>query len=168
MNGRMIIAVLVSVMLLSFSAAFAGGGQGGTGSGGTQGSALQGTAQDDALRTRDRTHDQVGDQTQDQVRDRDQVGDRTQDQLKDQDQLRTRARDGEGEALLSYRGGDGASYQWQERYDSRLRRLEGREDNEPLTGTLYRISRRHRFTHEEDVDGFVTWALQNRPWALEE
>ena len=162
MNGRMIIAVLVSVMLLSFSAAFAGGGQGGTGSGGTQGSAPQGTAQDDALRTRDRTQDQVGDQTQDRDRDRDQVRDQTQDQL------RTRARDGEGEALLSYRGGDGASYQWQERYDSRLRRLEGREDNEPLTGTLYRISRRHRFTHEEDVDGFVTWALQNRPWALEE
>jgi hypothetical protein len=135
-----------------------GGGSvqsGGSGSSGN-GSGSQGGGLGDTLRTGDR--DQLRDQTQDPVQD--QTRDRTRDQL--------RTRDVEHDPGLVYRDSEGKEREWKERFNHRLQKYEDNDDPEGLTRSLHRIANGYRLSSEEDAEAFVKWALQHRPWAIEE
>ena len=148
---------LIVVLALSLASA-SGGAQGGGSSGGSaqSGASAQERGLGDTLQTRDR--DQLRDQTQDP--DQDQSRDRTRDQLRTQDR--------ELDRVPLYRDSDGNEYEWQERYNHRLQKCEENDDTEGLTRALYRIANRYRLSTDEETEGFVRWALQYRPWSIEE
>ena len=161
-------ASLIVVFALSIASGSGGGSQGGGGTGGGSGQSGGSAAQPgsgsggqaggsgDTLQTRDR--DQLRDQTQDPAQD--QTRDRTRDRLRTPDE----AHDPE----LVYKDNDGKEYEWQKRFNHRLQKCEENDDPEGLTRSLYRIANRYRLSSEGDAEGFINWAMEHRPWAIEE
>ena len=172
MNGKLIRQVSISafslILLLALSLASAGGGGaqgGGAGGGGSQGGASaqtgggsgdQSGGAGDMLQTRDR--DQLSDQTRDQ--DKDRTRDRTGDRL--------RTRDRELDREILFKDSEGKVHQWRERFNHRLQKHEAKDDPQGLTRALHRVANRYRLSTDEDAEGFVAWALNNRPWAIED
>ena len=66
-----------------------------------------------------------------------------------------------------YEGKDGEKYEWKKRHNTRLVKYEKEGDVETLNKYLYRIVNRSKFRKSEDKEGFVKWALENRPWNIE-
>lgn len=170
MKGKLIGQVSIFgfslILLLALSLASAGGGS--AQGGGTSGSSAAGGA---SVQTGGGSGDQsvgIGDRLQ--TRDRDQVSDQTRDQLKDRtrdstgDRLRTRGR--ERDRDLFFEDSEGKVHQWQTRFDHRLQKHEEKDDPAGLTRALHRIANRYRLS-SDDAEGFVTWALKHRPWAIE-
>ena len=71
------------------------------------------------------------------------------------------------ESSLSYETKDGNLYWWLPSYNPRARSYEESGNEEGLVGYLLEIASSYEFGDESDVDGFVEWALKNRPWKEE-
>ncbi len=86
------------------------------------------------------------------------------------DELKTRTREQVREQVCDqpcYEAKDGEKHEWRNRYNNRLMKYEKEGDNEALNKYIYRIARRYTFRKSEDKEGFVKWALENRPWNIE-
>ena len=85
------------------------------------------------------------------------------------DELKTRARERLREHVCDppcYEAKDGKMHVWRNRHNNRLVKYEKEGDNEALNKYLYKIAR-NTFRKSEDKEGFVKWALENRPWIIE-
>jgi hypothetical protein len=83
---------------------------------------------------------------------------------KERERTQSRFQEGSLEVNISYLAQDGKSYEWSHRYSKRLNMYENEENQEAINRLLHRIAKRHRFSDEEDVQGFRDWALKHRPW----
>ena len=99
--------------------------------------------------------------------DRDQDRDCTQDQDQTHDQTRDRDRTGQDEETPCFTAQDGNTYRWQLRFNRKLCRFEEKGDKEAMHKYLEKIAGRYTFVHSSEVDDFVNWAFQNRPWDTE-
>jgi hypothetical protein len=141
MNQRIVtvifVAALVSVIPLTLALA-------GNNSGGASGSGGAGSPDTQA--------------TQSQLR--------NQDQQCEQEPLRTRDRERLQKQVdvTAYVASDGKTYEWKRSYTIQVQKYEDAQNPEALNSYLYRIAHRFRFQHEKDIEGFVKWAQQNKPW----
>ena len=86
------------------------------------------------------------------------------------DELKTRTREQVREQVCDppcYEAKDGEKHEWRNRYNNRLMKYEKEGDNEALNKYIYRIAHKYGFRKSEDKEGFVKWALENRPWNIE-
>jgi hypothetical protein len=139
MKRTIIIFTVVLTLVLSAGVIFAKSGP--SGQGGRAGEAT-GSKQGDMLQT----HDREMLQTQDQER----------------LMLQTQDRD-----CLCYKTKDGRLYEWKNSYDYQLRKYEKNDDEQRLYRYLREIVNRYRFENQSDGEGFIEWALKNRPWNIE-
>ena len=101
-------------------------------------------------------------QTRDQKRLMENLDDNGAPRVRDRTQ--SRLQEGSFEENIVYLAQDGKTYEWSHRYSRRLKMYENENNQETIHRLLYRIAKRHRFSHEEDVRGFTDWALKHRPW----
>ncbi len=99
--------------------------------------------------------------------DRDQDRDCTPDQDPIQDQTRDRDRTGQDEEAPYFTAQDGNTYMWQHKFNRKLSRYDERGDAQAMHKYLEKIAGRYTFEHNSEVDDFVNWAFQNRPWDTE-
>lgn len=147
MNKKLLLWSTLILTSLAFTFGFAGnGGDGGKASGG------EGQKVSQQLKVQERKQEQlqINEQENDADRLRKQDRDRVQENEKDQD--------------LCYIGSDGEEYQWRRQYNNRLKRYENTDDQGAIKKCLNRIANRYRFKNEEDKEGFVAWAKENKPW----
>jgi hypothetical protein len=79
--------------------------------------------------------------------------------VQSQDRLMLQEKD-----ALCFEANDGKLYEWKNSYNHRLQNLEKEDDEEGLHRYVREIANRYRFGNKSDEEGFVEWALQNRPW----
>jgi hypothetical protein len=147
MNKKLLLWGTLILFSLALTLGFAGNrGEGRNASGGERQKVSQ------ELKAQERTQEQlrVDEHENDADRVRKQDRDRVQENEKDQD--------------LCYISSDGEEYQWRRQYTYRLKRYENTDDQEAVNRCLNRIANKYRFKHDEDKEGFVTWAKENRPW----
>jgi uncharacterized protein YxeA len=65
---------------------------------------------------------------------------------------------------LFYKTQDGKLYWWNRSYNSRLRNYDKNGDQDGLNRYLYEIASSYSFENKSDEDGFVKWALKEKPW----
>jgi hypothetical protein len=65
---------------------------------------------------------------------------------------------------LFYKTQEGKLYWWHRSYNSRLRNYEENGDLDGLNRYLYEIASSYSFERKSDEDGFVEWALKEKPW----
>jgi hypothetical protein len=152
MNKRRIVWVLIVVFSVAVSVAVAGNTSGGS-SGGGQGTGGNDTAQNDSVK--ERTQDRLMVNENNCDNDPIQSRDRTQDRVKENTSE---------EPEPGYLTKDGEAYQWNHRFTKKSKQYEGQDNPDALNRYLNRIAKMNRFKDQKDVDGFVQWALKNRPW----
>ncbi len=147
MNKKLLLWSTLILFSLAFSLGFAGNRGGGENASGGEGQKVS-----QKLKVQERTQEQlrVNEQENDADRLRKQDRDRVQENEKDQN--------------LCYVSSDGEEYQWRRQYTYRLKRYEETDDQEAINRYLNRIANRYRFKHEEDKEGFIAWAKENKPW----
>jgi membrane protein involved in colicin uptake len=158
MSKRIVFVIFVAALVafIPLSLAFAGNRSGGpSGSGGSPD--IQST------QTRMRNQDQQCEEeplmTQDRTRERLQD---SEEPLRTRDRERLQKLDEENAYLAS----DGKTYEWKRNYTVKAQKYEESQNVQALNSYLNRIANRFRFQHEKDVEGFVKWAQQNKPWNL--
>ena len=100
----------------------------------------------------------------DTVQDQDRLKLQDGDMLKTQEREMLKTQDGD---CLSYETKDGKLYEWKNIYNYQLKNFEKEDDEQGLHRYLREIANRYRFGNRSDADGFVEWALKNRPWNIE-
>ena len=105
-----------------------------------QGGQVGGTGQGDMLQT----HDHAMMQTQ------------------DREMLKTH--DGD---CLCYETKDGKLYKWNNSYNYKLKSFEKNNDEPGIFRYLREIANRYRLENQSEAEGFIEWALKNRPWNIE-
>jgi len=101
-------------------------------------------------------------QTRDQKRSMENLNDN--EAPREREHTQSRLQEGSLEENIVYLAQDGKTYEWNHRYSKRLNMYENENNQEAIHRLLYRIAKRHRFSHEEDVRSFTNWALKHRPW----
>ena len=86
------------------------------------------------------------------------------DMLKTQEREMLKTQDGD---CICYETKDGKLYEWNNSYNWRLKNFEKEDDEQGLHRYLREIANRYRFGNKSNEDGFVEWALKNRPWHIE-
>ena len=86
------------------------------------------------------------------------------DMLKTQEREMLKTQDGD---CICYETKDGKLYEWNNSYNWRLKNFEKEDDEQGLHRYLREIANRYRFGNKSNEDGFVEWALKNRPWNIE-
>ena len=165
-KGTVALCIAAVICVVPLAVGFAGNGSGGgSGSGGSGG-----TGQTDRLRDQVQSPDRMQGQDaacaaqQDQTRDRKQSRDPDGVQIQDRDRDRIQSDDGVGET--AFVSTDGRRHEWRERYTARAKKYDEMQDAAALKEYLYRIANRYRFQHQQDLERFMRWALENRPWTL--
>lgn len=118
-------------------------------------------------RNRVRDRDQVCDEVPDPDRDRDRDRGEEFDQNRDQDRDKQRLGKLDGDNTPYYISQDGEIYEWISRFNWRLTNYEENGDIEAMNRYLHRIALRYRFKNQEDIQGFVNWVHENKPWRSE-
>jgi hypothetical protein len=101
-------------------------------------------------------------QTRDQERSMENMEEN--DALRERERTESRYQKEPLEENISYLAKDGKRYEWNHRYSKRMNMYENEANQEALNRLLHRIAKRHKFSAEEDVQGFLDWALKHRPW----
>jgi len=86
------------------------------------------------------------------------------DMLKTQEREMLKTQDGD---CPCYETKDGKLYEWKNSYNYQLKNFEKEDDEQGLHRYLHEIANRYRLGNASEVDGFVEWALKNRPWNIE-
>jgi len=84
--------------------------------------------------------------------------------LRERERTQSRFQEEPLEENISYLAQDGKRYEWNHRFTKRLNMYENEENQEAINRLLHRIAKRHRFSDDEDAQGFLDWALKYRPW----
>jgi len=121
----------------------------------------------DRDRGRVRDRDQACDEKPDRDRDRDRDRGEEFDQNRDQDRDKQRIGKLDGEDTPYYISMGGEIYEWSSGFNWRLTNYEENGDIEVMNRYLYRIALRYRFKNPEDIQGFVNWVHENKPWHSE-
>ena len=152
MKKKQIVWVLIVIFSITVSVAIAGNNNGGS-SDGKQGTGGSDTAQNDTARERNQDRQMVNDNNCDN--EPAQSRDRTQDRVRENTAE---------EPTPGYLAEDGEIYEWNHRYTKRTKQYDDQDNPETMNRYLKVIAKRNRFKDQKDVDGFVQWALKNRPW----
>ncbi|KPJ82742.1 MAG: hypothetical protein AMS17_18785 [Spirochaetes bacterium DG_61] len=64
----------------------------------------------------------------------------------------------------AFESSDGKMYKWKNQFTIRAKKFEETQDAEGLHRYLNQVAHRFRFQHEQDAEGFVRWAEENKPW----
>lgn len=91
-----------------------------------------------------------------------QTHDHAMMQTQDREKLQTH--DGD---CLYYETKDGKLYEWNNSYNYRLKNFEKNTDEPGLFRYLREIANRYRLDNQSEAEGFIEWALKNRPWNIE-
>ncbi len=142
MKRTIIIFTIAAVLVLSAGLLFAKIGP--SGSGGKEGGT--GDAKGETVQSQDQLKLQEG------------------DMLKTQERERLKTQDGD---CICFETKDGKLYEWRKSYNYQLKNFEKEDDEQGLHKYLREIANRYRLGNMSDVDGFVEWALKNRPWNIE-
>ena len=62
---------------------------------------------------------------------------------------------------------EGKLYEWNNSYNYKLQNYEKENDEKGLHRYLREMANCYRLGNKSEVDGFVEWALENRPWSSE-
>ncbi len=124
---------------------------------------------DNRDRDRDRGEECVPDRDQDRDRDRDRDRDHDQepDPYRDRDRDKQQLGKLDGEYNPYYISLDGEIYEWISGFNWRLTNYEENGDIEAMNKYVHRITLRYRFKNPEDIQGFVNWVHENKPWRSE-
>jgi len=87
------------------------------------------------------------------------------DMLQTQDREMLKTQDGD---CLDQETKDGKLYEWNNSYNNQLKAFEKENDEQGLHRYVREIANRYRFENRSDEEGFIEWALKNRPWNTEE
>jgi hypothetical protein len=147
MKRRIMLAACAVALVLAIPLTFAFAGNGMTGSTGGTG---KGDVQTDQLRLRDQEQIKEPECADKALRTRE----RTQDRLKEQAKTESPA----------FESSDGKMYKWKNQFTIRAKKFEETQDAEGLHRYLNQVAHRFRFQHEQDAEGFVRWAEENKPW----
>ena len=152
MKKKGIVWVLIIIFSITVSVAIAGNNNGGS-SDGKQGTGGSDTAQNDMVR--ERTQDRIMDNEDNCENEPLQSRDRTHDRVKENTSE---------EPVPGYLAKDGEVYEWNHIFTKRTKQYEDQDNPDAMNRYLNRIAKANRFKDKKDVDGFVQWALKNRPW----
>jgi hypothetical protein len=86
------------------------------------------------------------------------------DRLQTQEREMLKTQDGD---CICYETKDGKLWEWKNSYNYQLKNFEKEDDEQGLHRYLRDVAYRYRLGNASDVDGFVEWALKNRPWNIE-
>ncbi|UCB44603.1 MAG: hypothetical protein JSV25_10315 [Spirochaetota bacterium] len=85
-------------------------------------------------------------------------------QNKNQEKVQNKKQNGE---VFCYETKDGKLYVWNNSFNYKLQNYEKEDDEKGLNRYLREIANHYRLGNKSEVDGFVEWALKNRPWSTE-
>ena len=106
-----------------------------------------------------------GDVQTDQLRLRDQERINSENEpLETRERTQERLRDHDRTENPFFESSDGKMYEWKNQFTIHAKRLEKTQDGEGLHRYLTQVAHRFRFQHEQDVERFVRWAEENKPW----
>ena len=63
---------------------------------------------------------------------------------------------------------DGKKYTWQNKYNKKLMKYDQQGTQKKMHKYLYRIARRIKIEDPQDIEEFIQWAFQTKPWTNNE